>query len=412
MSETQSKKVHLPTADSTSKKHFWPRELVLGLLPLLIGFELLLWIVYLPSGLHGLAVFRTLYVSGYMVRTHDALHLHDYDKMNDLSDRLVPVGQTLNQPMDHPAYEALLLAPLSLLSYRKALIVFIFINFVLLALCAQLLRPSFRVLSERWKFFPPLLFAGFFPVTYALTRGADSIILFALFSGAIVLIENRREYAAGILLGLGFFKFQIVIPVALMFFLWKRRRFVLGFAISATSAALLSFLMVGSKGAKQYASMLLGMSVNLRSEEDAVRYSLSPLTMLNLRGLISALFQTRLPHWWVQGLIFLTSVVVLVIAARCRPSLSLAIITAALVSYHLNAPDATVFLIPIGICLCSDSVWITLMAIAALIFPVAAIVPIYAFVGGVPILGLFVACVVQKGVLSESLYKGVVECPN
>src|SRR5260370_5126039 len=41
------------------EKQFWPRELVLGLLPLLIGFAILVWIAYLPSGLHAVAVFRT-----------------------------------------------------------------------------------------------------------------------------------------------------------------------------------------------------------------------------------------------------------------------------------------------------------------------------------------------------------------
>ena len=391
----QSRKAEdVPANDAPRKKQFWPRELVLGLLPLLIGFELLVWTAYLPSGLHGLAVFRTLYVSGYMVRTHDARDIHDSDKLRDLSDRLVPVGQTLNQPMDHPAYEALFLAPLSLVSYPAALSAFIVINLGVLGLCARLLRSSFQVLSERWKFFPLLLFAAFFPITYALTRGADSIFLLALLAAAMVSIERREDLHAGLLLGLGVFKFQIVIPIALIFLLWKHWRLVLGFAISAASAALVSLSLVGIHGARQYASMLLGMSVNLISEADAIRYSLSPRTMLNLRGLLSALFETHLPHWWVQGLIFLTSVVVLLIAARCRPSLPLAIIAAALVSYHLNAPDATVLIIPIGVCLCSDSAGVALAAIAALIIPVMAIIPIYGFVGTVPILVLFFAYVV------------------
>jgi hypothetical protein len=345
----QSRKAgDVPANDAPPKKQFWPRELALGLLPLLIGFELLVWTAYLPSGLHGLAVFRTLYVSGYMVRTLDARDIYDSDKLRDLSDRLVPVGQTLNQPMDHPAYEALFLAPLSLVSYPTALAAFILINLGVLGLCARLLRSSFQVLSERWEFFPSLLFPAFFPVTYALTRGADSIFLLALLAAAMVRIERREDLHAGLLLGLGVFKFQIVIPIALIFLLWKHWRLVLGFAISAASAGLVSLLMVGIQGARQYVSMLLGMSVNLTSEQEAIRYSLSPLSMLNLRGLIAALFQTRLPHWWVQGLIFLTSVVVLLIATRCRPSLPLAIIAAALVSYHLNARMAPCSLSPLG----------------------------------------------------------------
>jgi hypothetical protein len=415
MTETiQSREAErLPGNDAPGKKQFWPRELVLGLLPLLIGFELLVWTVYLPSGLHGLAVFRTLYTSGYMVRTHNAGNIHDTDKLRDLSDRLVPVGQTLNQPMDHPGYEALFLAPLSLVSYPTALVVFIFINLGVLVLCARLVRPSFRVLSERWRFFPALLFAAFFPITYTLTRGADSIVLLALLAGAMVWIEREEHLQAGLLLGLGVFKFQIVIPIAVLFFLWKRWRFVLGFAISSASSALVSLFMVGTQGARQYASMLLGMSLNLTSEADAIRYSLSPRTMLNLRGLLAALFEGRLPHWWVQGLILVSSLAVLLIIARCRPSMPLAIIAAALVSYHLNAPDATVLIIPIGICLGSNSVWVALAAVAALIVPAIAIVPTYAFIGAIPILGLFFLHVVRKGVISAEVGRnGLAEYPS
>ncbi len=122
--------------------------------------------------------------------------------------------------------------------------------------------------------------------------------------------------------------------------------------------------------------------------------------MLNLRGLLSALFEGRFSHWWVQGLILGSSLVVFLIVARCRPSLPLAIIAAALVSYHLNAPDATVLIIPIGICLCSDSVWAALAAVSALIVPVSAIVPVYGFIGAIPILGLCFVYVVGKGVIS------------
>jgi len=382
------------------KKEFWPRELVLGLLPLLIGFEMLIWIAYLPLGLRGVAVFRTLFTSGYMLRTHDARDIHDPDKLGNLSDRLVPLGLTLNQPMDHPAYEALLFAPLSLLPYRTALVAFIVLNLGVIAWCVRLLQLSLRVLSERWIFFPALLFPAFFPVTYALTRGADSILLLALLAGALAWIRTGRDLQAGVLVGLGVFKFQIVIPIALLFLLWKRWRFMLGFGISSATAALISLLLVGTQGAKQYASMLLGMSVNLRSEADAMRYSLSPKTMLNLRGLLSALFDGRLPHWWVQGLILASSLAVLLVVARCRPSLPLAIITAALVSYHLNAPDATVLLIPIGTCLCSDSVLAALAAAAALMVPVIAINPFYGFIGAIPILGLFFVYVLRKGVIS------------
>ena len=38
-------------------KKFWPHELILGLLPLFIGFEVMLWAVYLPLATRGLPIF-------------------------------------------------------------------------------------------------------------------------------------------------------------------------------------------------------------------------------------------------------------------------------------------------------------------------------------------------------------------
>jgi len=130
--------------------------------------------------------------------------------------------------MDHPAYENILFLPLSYLPYRAAFLVFALVNFAVLGLCSWLLQPTFRVLSQRWKFFPMLLFLSFFPITRAITQGQDSVFLLALLVGALVLFESEREFSAGLLTGAGFFKFQIVIPIALLFILWKRWRFSLG----------------------------------------------------------------------------------------------------------------------------------------------------------------------------------------
>jgi hypothetical protein len=378
------------------EKQFWPRELALGLLALLLGFEVLVWVAYLPVGFHGFADFRTLYTCGYMARTHHARDIYDADKLQQLEEELVPIGRIFNQPMDHPAYEALLFVPLSLLSYRAALAVFIVFNIGVVALCVRLLEPSFHVLSGRWKPFPALLFAAFFPITRTIVQGQDSILLLALLIGALVCIVAKKDLSAGLLTGLGLFKFQIVLPIALLFLLWRRWRFALGFGISSATVAAVTVLLVGVAGIRQYASMLVGMSLRLISEADALRYSISPKTMLNLRGLLSAIFEGRLPHWWLQGLIVVSSLAVLFVAARRRPSLPLAITAAALVSYHLNAQDASVLMIPLGLALCGDSVWAALAAVSVLIVPATAIWPLYGFMGAIPTLALFVIYLLRE----------------
>ncbi|HEV2383049.1 MAG TPA: glycosyltransferase family 87 protein [Terriglobia bacterium] len=377
---------------------FWPRELALGLLAVMVTLEILAWVAYVPVGLRGVADFRSLYTSGYMARTHHAHELYDRDIVQQTEQRLVPVGATFSIAMDHPAYEEVLFVPLSLLPYRVAFVVFVVLNLGVVVLCVRLLSPSFRVLSERWKPFPALLFAAFFPITKAITTGQDSVVLLALLAGAFVCIQRRKEPAAGFLAGLGLFKFQVVIPIALLFLLWKRWRFVLGFAISTAAAGLASVLLVGVHGTRQYASMLLGMSVNLTSEDFGLKYyALSAKTMLNLRGLLSAMFEGHLGHWWLQGLIAASSVAVIAFVARRRPSLPLAIVAAALVSYHLNAQDASILMIPMGLCLCSDSVWAALAAVATLVVPVTAVIPWWGYFSAIPILALLFATASRTG---------------
>lgn len=386
--------VPVPEIDH-SVPRLWPRELLLGLMPLLIGFQIIAGIIYLPISLHGLADFRTLYASAYMTRTHHGHEIYDITKLLQFKEKLAPLGRPFPQPMDHPAYENIFFLPLSYLPYRTAFLAFVCVNVVVLGLCSWLLQPTLRILSLRWRLFPILLFISFFPVTRAITQGQDSVFLLALLAGAFVFFESEREFSAGLLTGAGFFKFQIVIPIALLFLMWRRWRFSLGFLLSATAALLVSWILVGTEGARQYASILMDLSLKLRTDADVVRTSASPLSMLNLRGLISAMFRF-LGHGWIQALILGSSIAVLVLAARRKPSMHTAIVTAALVSYHLYVQDASILIIPIGYCLCGDSRWVALAAVASMILPVSSIMPLYGFLGGIATLCLFIALMKEQ----------------
>lgn len=373
----------------TGGQLFWPRELLLGLLPLLIGFQIIAWIIYLPISLHGLADFRTLYASAYMTRKHHGNEIYDTAKLLQFKEQLAPLGKPFPQPMDHPAYENIVFLPLSYLRYRTAFLVFAFINICMVAICLWLLQPVFMRLSRRWKFFPLLLFLAFFPVTRAITQGQDSVLLLALLAGAFVCFENGAEIEAGLLTGAGLFKFQIVLPIALLFLLWKRWRFATGFALSSFLAVLISWWLVGTQGTLQYVSILAQLSTKLRTDADVVHSSASPLAMLDLRGLISAILQGRLSHWWIQSLIVVSSFLVLILAARLKASLEVGIVVAALVSYHLYVQDASILMIPIGCCLSSNSRRAALTAVASLILPITSVVPLYGFWGGLAPLALF-----------------------
>jgi hypothetical protein len=206
-------------------------------------------------------------------------------------------------------------------------------------------------------------------------------------------LHGKREVTAGVLLGAGIFKFQIVIPIALLFLLWRRWRVCEGFAMSSIAAGLLSFLLVGVHGTRQYIDMLLGMSVRLNSSADMQRYGTVPVAMFNLRGLSAAVFGGRLSQVSMLLILLSCSIAIIAAAARQRPSLPLAILAASLVSYHFLCHDASILIVPIAMMLCRQSHWKCAFAALLLVAPFASVLAEYGYVTAIPILALFFVCV-------------------
>jgi hypothetical protein len=126
--------------------------------------------------------------------------------------------------------------------------------------------------------------------------------------------------------------------------------------------------------------------------------------MINLRGLLSAIFDGKLPHGYVQLLIVACSVIVLLAAARQRPSLPLAIAAGSLASYHFIVHDASILIVVIAAALCSGLVWNGVVAVLLLVAPLCAIIPDYGYLAAIPLLGLFLlmlGCAPARGEFNE-----------
>ncbi len=378
---------------SSHPRKFWPHYVVLLLLPLLLCFQIMVAIVALPLALRGHDDFLQLYVGGYMIRTGHAAELYDYDTQQRFEETVVPSGAQFVLPINHLAFEELLFVPLSLFTYRVAYWVFMAFNCSLLILCAELLRHRPEVQPDQWKWFPALLIPAFFPISRALEKGQDSIIMLTLLAAALWALDREKEFAAGLLVGIGIFKFQIVIPIAILFLMWRHWRFLRGFALSSVAAGLVSLWLVRLGGARDYARMLLSMSLRLTSEADMHRYATHPRDMINLRGLVSGIFDGKLPHGYVQFLVGACSIAVLLAAARQRPSLTLAITAGSLVSYHFIVHDASILIIPLNAALCSRSAWTGAVAALLLVVSLAAVIPQCGYLAAIPLLALFILSV-------------------
>ena len=335
---------HLPAVP------YYVRACALGISAYLIGIHLWTWVFNVRYFLAGRADFRAMYVAGYLVRTGQRYHLYDLGLQIQLQNSLVGPSDT-PLPFNHLSYESLLFAPLSLFTYRTAYLSFLVLNLCLLGACFVMLRPWTRNLAQIYPWFPIALFAAYLPIAAALIQGQDSIILLTIFAGSLLLITRNQDALAGVLLGLSIFKFQLAIPIALMFLVWKNWRLLAGFA--ATSAVMLcgSIWLVGSAGAKTYFHLLLTMSSTMTP--DYLRNVANPSQMPNLRGLIFGLADHHVPASLVQLITVVMSAALLFWAAtrlalRRTPFGFLAAITVAtLVSYHLNLHDLSVMFIPI-----------------------------------------------------------------
>lgn len=316
-------------------------QAVIGLFPLLLGGQLIFWMVFIPIGLRGDADFSIFYTAGSMVRTGYGHQLYDYDLQLQFENALVSKTPA---PYNHLPYEALPFVPVSCLSYRAAYLTFLFFNIVLtIAAFALIQEPS----DPRW--LPAAIFISYFPVAAAIADGQDSIMLLVIAGSAWWFFSRKWEWLTGALLALGLFRFPIVLPIAGLMFLWKRWRFVAGFALVSATVLSLSAWMVGVNQMRLYAVHLLSLS-GLATQE-AGYYSLSYALprMMNLRGFFVNVVQV--PHLAGPVTIITSLALLLWVAKRGRAigrtrQFALAVAFSVLVSYHLFVYDLTILLIP------------------------------------------------------------------
>jgi hypothetical protein len=373
----------------------------------MLGLQISAWIFFLPGAMHGHCDFRHLYAAAYMVRVGDRGELYSYGAEQKFQDRLVS-PEEIALPFNHLAYEALLFLPYSFASYRAGYFLFLLTNAVLLFFVIRLMRSRTCNLGAVFRWLPAALFITFLPVATAFMQGQDSIILLLFFTGGLFLLDKGEMFAPGFLAGLGLFKFQLVIPVAAMFFLWRKWRFVAGFATSSLLVICLSVWIAGPSQISTYAHSLLSMSVK-ETPLDQARFAIYPIGMPNLRGLIFVLTASFLSRFWLQALTAICSIVILLwtaVAARhgdVQRQFSIALTTAALLSYHLYIHDLSILLIPIVAALDQylsghkPGEWLTaLAAIAMFAGPgIIGVTSIHPFIVSLPLIFLLIAQVMS-----------------
>ncbi len=292
--------------------------------------------------------FTVFYTGAKIIREGLSRRMYEADVQNQVQREFAANIPSRRAPLPyiHPPFEALLFLPLTWLRYPRAFLVWDLLNGLALFGVPLILRPHLDALRAvpPWEF--GLASLAFFPVFATFLQGQDSILLFALGFNAL---KNGGNFNAGYWFALGTFKFQLVIPLILLLFFWKRKRVATGFILVSGLLAIASTLLVGWHGMLSYPAFAL------RIAGASSLGGVPPALMPNLRGLVEGWPHNFAPVIGSGPVTLALSIMFFFTAwrltARWQRELnlhfSLAIIVTVLVSWHTNAHDLSLLILPL-----------------------------------------------------------------
>jgi hypothetical protein len=302
----------------------------------------------------GLPDLRIFYTAGLMLRRGEGHSLYDDSLQLKTQAEFVKLRPGIDAPMpyNHPPFEAILYVPFTYLPFLRAYALWFWLNGLLLAIGLHAVRPWISATTAE---FPELLFLApiaFFPVFYAFMQGQDSILLLTLYCLAYATFRRGRDLQAGIWLGLGLFKFHLVLPFAFILLLRRRWRAVGGVVLTGCCEFAISWALVGWRELLYYPRY--AWHVN-RLQAPGV---IVPTNMPNLRGLLIGWTNSVAVRSRMELVLLVVSVGLLVWAAkqwaswdltqaeRWNNGFSIAVVTTYLVGYHGYNTDLSLVLLP------------------------------------------------------------------
>lgn len=253
-------------------------------------------------------------------------------------------------PYIHPPFEGVIFVPLTWLAYPQAFVAWDLLNLAVLYGVALILRRSVASLGAvpAWKFV--FVSIAFFPVFACLLEGQDSILLLLLCTLAFYALKKNADLLAGCWLSLATFKFQFIVPVVLLFILWKRRRVAIGFAAVAIVMGLASTGLVGVKAMLAYPAY--AVKISNTPGLGGVPAALLP----NLRGLVTG-WAALLAGAVGSALTGVASILIFILSVwsglkfvgprKIELQFSLAIVVAGLIAWQTNTHDLSLLVLPL-----------------------------------------------------------------
>lgn len=201
--------------------------------------------------------FGQLYSAGRMLWEGHGARLYDLSFQQNMQEHLL--GRPGVLPFISPPFEALFFVPLAILKYWQAYLLWGIFNIALWLGFVWTTRQMSRLPLYRHL----IACFGFFPLWLALDLGQVTFVLLALVTLSFIAMRRGMDLQAGALLGLGLFRFQLLLPLLLLGLIQKRWRFLAGVSVSAAMYMALSIGVFGLNGVWSYSNLLLSVTGTL-----------------------------------------------------------------------------------------------------------------------------------------------------
>ncbi len=297
--------------------------------------------------------FTALYSAGKIVRQGLRKQLYDSQTQYRIQQEFA-AGVSIRQgplPYIHPPWEALVFVPFAWFSYPVAYLLWNAVNVLILLSLPFVLRNHLPQLKRVSALFWLFVSLAFYPIFFDLLQGQDILPLLLFFALAFVSLKQNNDLAAGCWLGLGLFRFHLVLPLIVILLLHKRLRALLGFVLVALVLGMVSVAMIGWNAALTYPSFVWHVETVMGHG------AIVPVDMPNLRGLFHTFLAAHSSKLAIQLVVAALSVALLLFAsAKWRVAregtafdlgFSLVVMSTILVSYHANTYDLALLFLPV-----------------------------------------------------------------
>src|SRR5579871_44665 len=167
----------------------------------------------------GYSDFASMYTAGKILQRGEASRLYDLNLQTQVQREFAPNVQIRKSalPFVRPPFYAWLFWPLAYLSYRTAFLLWTLFSCGCLALFVTLMRRELPSLRRVPLALTMLVTFSYFPFFFTILQGQDSALLLLIYALTYIAFRRNAEFAGGMALAFGTFKFPLVVPFLVPF---------------------------------------------------------------------------------------------------------------------------------------------------------------------------------------------------